>query len=74
MNLTKGKPYYFEFPFFDYGWGYHAELAVLMDETSRTAGQVQGAFNELQRIQISSVYKTEKQVTNHDLLITEINS
>eukprot|EP00795_Rhopilema_esculentum_P009048 gene9048-16692_t len=62
MNLTKGKPYYFEFPFFDYGWGYHAELAVLMDETSRTAGQVKGALNELQRIQISSVYKTEKQM------------
>lgn len=60
--LTKGQPYYFEFDFLDYGAAYHAEMAVLMDDTKKTASQVQGAYDEKQRISINSVYFEEKQV------------
>ena len=37
-------------------------MAVLIDDTKRTASQVEGAYNEKQRIQINSVYLEEKQV------------
>ena len=60
--LTKGQPYYFEFPFFDYGGGYYAEMGVLMDQTKRTASQVKGAYNEKQKVKISSIYNIDKQV------------
>ena len=61
-KLLKGQPYYYELDFFDYGGGYHAEMAVLVDKTKRTAGQVAGGYNEKQRVRINSVYLEEKQV------------
>lgn len=60
--LTKGQPYYFEFPFFDHGGGYYAEMGVLIDQTKRTASQVKGAYNEKQKVKIDSIYNIEKQV------------
>ena len=62
----KGQAYYFESDFFDYGGGYHAEMAVLVDKTKRTSGQVKGGYDEKQRIQISSVYLKEKQVISRN--------
>eukprot|EP00794_Sanderia_malayensis_P006708 gene6708-7470_t len=61
-RLAKHQPYYFEFPFFDYGGGYYARMAVKMDKTERTASQVSGGINEKQSIRINSIYKVEKQV------------
>ena len=63
MNLTKGRAYYFEFEFYDYGGQYGAEMAVVIDNTRKTASQVAGAYNEKQAIQIQSVYLEEKQVS-----------
>lgn len=63
MNLTKGRAYYFEFEFYDYGGQYGAEMAVVIDNTKKTASQVAGAYNEKQAIQIQSVYLEEKQVS-----------
>ena len=62
MKLVKGQAYYFESDFLDYGGRYHAEMAVLVDNTKRTSGQVSGGYDEKQRVQISSVYLKEKQV------------
>ena len=64
----KGQAYYFESDFFDYGGGYHAEMAVLVDKTKRTSGQVSGGYDEKQRVQISSVYFKEKQVKDKQKL------
>ena len=61
-NLTKGQPYYLEMGFFDYGNGYYAQLGFRIDKTERTHAQVKSATNEKQSIEISSIYKWEKQV------------
>ena len=45
-------------------------MAVLVDNTKRTSGQVIGGYNEKQTVRIKSVYFEEKQVRRDMFLIS----
>ena len=62
IPLIGGKPYYFEARYREYGGADWVQVGVVIDDVPVTAGQIEGAYNEVQRISVLSDVESEQQV------------
>ena len=65
IYLEKGKPYYLEARYREYGGADWVEVGVMMFDAPFVSSELQNVFNEQQRISIMSDVVLEQQVCLH---------